>query len=303
MLYESLKYDEYLVDKYMLCRRIVDGTVTSIDLVTVGKSTREIVSQMKSITNKMTFRSPNYNPAGIRRANRFEDLITIMDTDFEGKLSTEVLATSYFRNDAELKTQLKLVDSLSETDSERLTELLGDAYVPFTDGEKSELAKVKAVVISREWFMDYIYALDTDAEFKETEWYNPTTLENNHFLHAWRVFSTSPFEQAVVFIDDTTPSVTSVTVSPSSGTVLQGQSLQLSASVVTVGFANKAVTWSVVDSTTSEAVDGVTIDENGLLKVASTVANDLTFTVTATSVYDSTVSGTATISTPVTQGN
>ena len=116
----------------------------------------------------------------------------------------------------------------------------------------------------------------------------------------WRVFSTSPFEQAVVFIDDTTPSVTSVTVSPSSGTILQGQSLQLSASVVTVGFANKAVTWSVVDSTTSEAVDGVTIDESGLLKVASTVANDLTFTVTATSVYDSTVSGTATISTPVT---
>lgn len=119
----------------------------------------------------------------------------------------------------------------------------------------------------------------------------------------WRVFSTSPFEQAVVFIDDTTPSVTSVTVSPSSGTVLQGQSLQLSASVVTVGFANKAVTWSVVDSTTSEPVTGVTIDESGLLKVASTVANDLTFTVTATSVYDSTVSGTATIATPVTPGD
>ena len=184
MLYESLKYDEYLVDKYMLCRRIVDGTVTSVDLVTVNKSAREIVSQMKSITNKMTFRSPNYNPAGIRRANRFEDLITIMDTDFEGVMSTEVLATSYFRNDAELKTQLKLVDGFSETDSERLTELLGSAYTPFTDGEKAELAKVKAVVISREWFMDYIYALDTDAEFKETEFYNPTTLENNHFLHA-----------------------------------------------------------------------------------------------------------------------
>ena len=40
MLYESLKYDEYLVDKYMLCRRIVDGTVTSINLVTNGKTTR-----------------------------------------------------------------------------------------------------------------------------------------------------------------------------------------------------------------------------------------------------------------------
>ena len=27
-LYESLKYDQYIVNKYMLCRRIVDGTVT-----------------------------------------------------------------------------------------------------------------------------------------------------------------------------------------------------------------------------------------------------------------------------------
>ena len=184
MLYESLKYDEYLVDKYMLCRRIVDGTVTSVDLITNGKTAREIVSQMKSITNKMTFRSPNYNPAGIRKANRFEDLITIMDTDFEGVMSTEVLATSYFRNDAELRTQLKLVDGFSETDGARLTELLGNAYVPFTSGEKAELAKVKAVVIAREWFMDYEYLLDTESSMKETEFYNPTSLENNHFLHA-----------------------------------------------------------------------------------------------------------------------
>ena len=115
----------------------------------------------------------------------------------------------------------------------------------------------------------------------------------------WRVFSTSPFEQAVVFIADTVPAVSSVTVSPSSATVYQGQDLQLSASVATVGFANKAVTWSVVDSTTHEPVTGVTIDENGLLKVASTVANNLEFTVTAKSVFDSTKSDTATISTPV----
>lgn len=299
MLYESLIYDEYLVDKYMLCRRIVDGTVTSVDLITASKSTREIVSQMKSVSNKMGFRSPNYNPAGIRKANRFEDLITIMDTDFEGAMSTEVLATSYYRNDAELKTGLRLIDGFSATDEARLTELLGSAYVQFTDAEKAELAKVKAVIVAKEWFMDYDYLLDNASSYKETEFYNPTTLENNHFLHAWRVFSTSPFEQAVVFIADTVPAVSSVTVTPSSGTVLQGSSLQMSAVVATVGFANKAVTWSVVDSTTHEAVEGVTIDENGLLKVASTVANNLEFTVTAKSVFDSTKSDTATISTPV----
>lgn len=105
----------------------------------------------------------------------------------------------------------------------------------------------------------------------------------------WRVFSTSPFEQAVVFIDDTTPAVTSVSVSPATASVSAGQSLQLSATVSTVGFANKSVEWTVSD------IDGVEITQEGLLKVASTVTSATAITVTATSIYDDTKSATATI--------
>lgn len=271
MLYESLKYDEYLVDKYILCRRIVDGTVPSIKIITENKTTREIVTQMKAVVNKMTFRSPNYNPAGIRRASRFEDLYTLLDCNFQAAQETEVLATSYYRNDAEFKNLLKLIDSFSETDSERLTECLGDAYVPFTDAEKAELAKVKGVVISREWFMDYDYLLDTESGVKETEFYNPVSLENNHFLHAWRVFSSSPYENCCCFISDEDPSVSSVSVSPSTATVSKGQELKLAATVATSGFANKAVTWEINDQAVTS---GATINEEGLLKVPSGYTNE-----------------------------
>lgn len=271
MLYESLKYDEYLVDKYILCRRIVDGTVPSIDLVTVGKSAREIVAQMKSATNKMTFRNPNFNPAGIRKANKFDELITIMDSDFEGTMSTEVLATSYYKDEAELRTNLKLIDSFDKTDEARLTELLGSAYVPFTNTEKAELAKVKACVISREWFMDYDYLLDAEAEAKQTDFYNPTTLKHNFFLHKWGVKSSSPFEQCCVFIDDTTPSVTSVSVSPSTATVTKGQELKLAATVETSGFANKAVQWAITEQAETS---GATINAEGVLKVPSNYTNE-----------------------------
>lgn len=291
MLYESLKYDTYIVDKYMLCRRILDGTVTSVKIDNfANKTTREIVAEMKGISNKMTFRSPNYNPAGIRKATRFEDQIAIVNTDFDGKITTEVLATSYFRNDAEMKTQMALIDGFSDYDKDRLTELLGSAFVDFTEAEKTALSKIPAVIISREWFMDYDYALNTESGEKQTEFYNPTTLENNHFLHAWKVFSTSPFENAVVFTQDTI-GVTSVTVSPSTATVTKGQSLELSATVVTTGFANKAVVWSV-DS--ASETDGVKINESGKLQIPST-ATVKSITVTATSVYDNTVTGTATI--------
>lgn len=292
MLYESLKYDTYIVDKYMLCRRILDGTMTSVLINNfANKTTREIVSEMKSVSNKMTFRNPNYNPAGIRRATRFEDQITIVNTDFDAKITTEVLATSYFKNDAEMKTQLALIDGFANHDTERLTELLGNAYVPFTEAELAALAKIPAVIIAKEWFMDYDYALNTESGEKQTEFYNPTTLENNHFLHAWRVFSTSPFENGAVFTQDTI-SVTSVTVSPATATVTKGQDLKLSATVVTTGFANKAVTWSIASSV--EGMDKVKITEEGVLKVPSDAPSG-ELTVTATSVYDNSVTGTATI--------
>lgn len=292
MLYQSLMYDEFLVDKYLLCRRILDGTVTSIYIPNFNSiSARERVSIMKAVSNKMAFRSPNYNPAGIRRATSFEDQIMILNCEYDAQVTTEVLATSFFRNDAEFKTQAKLIDSFSDSDTARLTEVLGSAYVPFTDREKSQLATIPACIISREWFMDYDYAMNNESgDMKYTEFYNPTTLKNNHFLHYWGVKSSSPFENAVVFTT-VEPTVTGVNVSPSSASVSAGSELQLKAVVTTTGFANKAVAWSV-DS--SSKADGVTITNSGLLKVPADASVE-SITVTATSVYDNTVTGTASI--------
>ena len=304
MLYESLKYDTYLVDKYMLCKRIVDGTVTSVKITDYANLTpRQRVAFMKNYSNKMTFRSPNYNPAGIRRATRFSDQMLIMNTEFEADMSTDVLATSYFRNEAEFKTNMALIDSFSDMDTARLSELLGSAYVAFTDAEKTALAKIPAVIISREWFMDYDYALDNASGMKQTEFYNPTTLENNHFLHAWRVFSTSPFENAIVFTSDT-PAVSSVTVSPATATISAGMDIKLSATVAVTGFANKAVQWTIDDADGEQTGHPVVIDVDGTLHVpvdyvgSETSGGDTTYNdivVRATSIYDSTKYNTATI--------
>ena len=303
-LYESLQYDTYLVDKYMLCRRIVDGTITSVKITDYASLTpRQRVAFMKNYSNKMTFRSPNYNPAGIRKATRFEDQILIMNTQFDADMSTDVLATSYFKNEAEFKTNMALIDSFNESDYARLSELLGSAYVEFTEAEKTALGKVPATIISREWFMDYDYALDNASGMKQTEFYNPTTLENNHFLHAWRVFSTSPFENAVVFTTDT-PAVTSVTVSPATATISAGQDIKLSATVATTGFANKAVQWSITSASGEQTGHPVVIDVDGNLHVPidyvgsavvsdETVYNDIV--VKATSVFDGSTNNTATI--------
>ena len=125
---------------------------------------------------------------------------------------------------------------------------------------------------------------------RATSFFNPETLRNNHWLHTWRVHSTSPFAQAVVFTKDVTPAVSSVAVSPSTATVSAGQSLKLTATVVTTGFANKAVTWSVNS-------ESATINEKGVLTVLAGTTAGTSITVTATSVFDSTKTGTATVTT------
>ena len=143
--------------------------------------------------------------------------------------------------------------------------------------------------------MDYIYSLDNSAEgetagaTKKTEFYNPASLRNNHFLHAWLIFSTSPFENGAVFTT-TQPAISSITLTPASATLPAGISLQMSATVVTTGFANKAVTYSV-GSSDPATIDAVT----GLLKIDADASENDTITVTATSVFDTTKTGTATI--------
>lgn len=294
-LYESYKYDKYIVDKYQLCRRIIDGTVPSVQIADFDTNdARENVAIMKGYSNKLTFRSPKYNPAGLRLASSFENQRLIINTEFEGQISTEVLATSYFLNEADFKTKSALIDGFDDFDENRLASLLDDQYVAFTDDEKAKLASVVGMIIDDGFFMDYYYAMDEQAEStgatKNTEFYNPETLTNTLWLHAWRIFSTSPFANCIVFTKDAS-SVTSVTVSPSTASATAGQTLQFKASVATTGITNQAVQWTV----DSDAVTkGVTINASGLLSIP--IGTDLeTITVTATSIYDDEVSGTATV--------
>lgn len=294
-LYEGYKYDKYIIDKYQLCRRIVDGTVPSVQISDFASNTpRQNVAIMKGYSNKLTFRKPNYNPAGLRLATPFDEQRTIINTEFDGQITTEVLATSYFRNDAEMKSKLALIDSFSDHDTERLAECLGDAYVPFTEDEQTVLSNVVGMIISDDFFKDYYYSLDSQSEgigaTKTTEFYNPESLKNSVWLHSWRIFSTSPFTNCICFTK-TASAVSSVTIAPDEATITKGQKLQFTATVSTTGVTNKAVTWKV-DSTSASA--GVTINEMGLLNVPSDTSAS-SITVTATSVFDTTKYDTATV--------
>ena len=304
-LYEGYEYDTYLANKYMLARRILEGTVTAVEIPNMNTLTdREIVAFIKEYSNNMTFRSPNYNPAGIKKATDFDDQFAIVSTKFDARFSTNVLATSYFRSDAEMKAQMELVDGFGNFDTVRLNEIFGkrdddgnliegeylDGYVPLTADEMTALQTIPTCIVGKDFFQDRSYGADNMRPGRKTEFFNPQTMRTNHWLHTWGVLSTSPFENAIVFTSNA-QSIVSVAVSPSTATVTKGQDLQLTATVVTTGFANKAVYWTV-DS--DSYTDGVRISDSGKLYIPSDATVE-TVTVTATSIYDNTKTATATV--------
>lgn len=288
-LYTSFEYDKYLVDKYQLCRRFLNGTVKSIHIDN-NLEPRDLLAKMKGVSNLMEFMSPNYNPAGVRRATKLNNQYLLLDATRTAVNETNVFATSFFLDEAKQKTGLQMIDSFAETDEERLALLLEDAYVPFTSAEKESLSHILGAVISDDFFFDKYYALDGNRDGKTIrEFENPTTLERNIFLHVWAVISTSPFAQAVVFTYGT-PAVTKVEVSPMEVSISAGNDLQLSAKVTTSGLANKSVFWHVEEAGGETEANPVTVDIHGKVHIPSDydTSEENPIIVRATSVFDNT---------------
>ena len=150
-------------------------------------------------------------------------------------------------------------------------------YTEISSTEMEALNAIPAVSVGRDWFMVY------DNLMQFTENYNGQGLYWNYFYHVWKIFSSSPFENAVVYVP-ATPGVTSVTVSPDAVSAKAGQSVSLSADVVTTGFASQEVNWTVA---TPSYASTVTVDKAGNVKIDAKAAGG-SCTIKCTSVFDST---------------
>lgn len=286
-MYTGANYDEFQTMKYMLARHILDGHMYPVEIAEVETANmKSIVSVVKGVSNKFTFLSPNYNLAGVQTYTAKNDQYMLINSQFDATMDVEVLASAFNMDKAEFSGRRVLVDSFGSLDTARLAELFaGDStYVEISSDELEALDAIPAVLVDRNWFMIF------DNFYNFTEQYNGEGLYWNYWYHVWKTFSVSPFANNALFIPGK-PSVTSVTVSPGNATVAAGQSVQLSANVVTTNFAPKSVTWTV-DS------DYATVDNSGKVTVLSTAPASTNITVTATSTYDTSKKGTATVSTP-----
>ena len=282
-MYTGANYDEFLTMKYLLAKHILDGHLYPEDL-SDASDMKGVTSIIKGVSNTLTFPSRKYNVSGVQNYTKKENQYLIVNSKFDATMDVEVLASAFNMDKAEFMGRRMLVDSFGSLDTERLNILFADDpnYVELTEEQLAALDDIPCVLVDENFFMV------VDVLFKFTEQYNGEGIYWNYWYHTWKVFSVSPFANAIVFVP-AEPGITSVTVTPSTATVEAGQTVSLTATVVTTGFAPKTVNWSSSDE------DVATVTKSGVVTVNADATSEDTVTITATSEYDDSITDTCVI--------
>lgn len=261
-LYSGSEFDEFLMMKKLIVERANAGDFYAINIpIPNAANAKSIVSTIKGISNALEFMSNKYNPMGVATFTKKQDQILLVDAQFDAIIDVEVLASAFNMDKAEFMGQRVLVDDFGE------------------------LTGVVAALVDADFFMVF------DNMISFTENYNGEGLYWNYFLHVWKTMSVSPFANAILFTTDEIE-VDSITVSPATADILPGQSMTFTANVVATGGADKTVAWSVAGSTSP--TNATTITPDGVLTVGAD-ETAATLTVSATNVYGTSVTGSATV--------
>lgn len=262
-MYKSATLDEFIQMKQLISEWNNNGRfiVEPIAPVTDAASAREAMIKIKAVSDGMTIFNNQMNYAGVWTSTPKDEQYLITTPDFNARMDVDVLAAAFHMDKAEFAGHVIVVDNIGD---------LGD------DG-------IEAILVDKNWYQVYDYL----RTFKTA--YNGEGLYWNYFYHVWMVYSLSPFANAVAF-GTATPTVTKLTVTPTTATVKAGGTVQITTSVTGTGDPTSKCSFALTGNTDPETA----VNSMGKVILGSKETGP-TITVTATSVQDTSKTGTCTI--------
>lgn len=290
-LVNSASQDEFMAMKYLVVKQLLDGKFKVVEIPQVNKTNMDdIITAIKTVSNEIEFPSTgvNYNYAGVHTFSTKDDQYLIMSSAFDASMDVNALAAAFNMEKKEFLGHRVRIDSFGAIDVDRLNAMFEGVagYEAPTPEVLKAMASVPAILIDRDWF----FILNQNLQNGVDTLQNPEGMYRNYWRHIWTAYNTNPFAIAVAFIPGT-PAVKSITLSPSTLTVSNGQTAQLTVDVKTDNYAPT----DVVFTSNSEYVD---VDYRGRVFVHADAPASTTATITATSTFDGTKKGTATVKTP-----
>lgn len=192
----AAEYDEFLLFKYLIIKGVSHGKMFPVAVDTTNFN--NCATAFRGYSNQITFMSDKYNASHVKTTTPKNDQYIFMDAMFNAQYDVNVLAAAFNMEKAEFSGKLHLIDDFTTFDNDRFTEIRADstALEEVTADELALMANVKAILIDGEWFQIY----DELSQFSET--FVASGLYWNYFYNVWKTISTSPFSNAIVFVDN-----------------------------------------------------------------------------------------------------
>lgn len=234
-VYTAAEYDEFLMFKYLLIKSISHGKMKPVAL---GATMNDAAVEFRGASNILPFMSSEYNEAAVKTNTPKDRQVIFMDARYNAQYDVNVLASAFNMDKADFMGRLFLIDNWSDFDNDRFDVIRenSDGIEEITADELALMAKVKAVILDENWFQVY------DNNNKFTEKYVASGMYWNYFYHTWKTISSSPFANAIVFVES------DATITPFAS--------------ITAEIVDKSITDEAITLTIQAEHDGATLQPN-----------------------------------------
>ena len=294
-IYTAANYDEFLLFKYLIIKGVTKGQLKPIGVN--GSDIHNYAKAFRGKSNVLPFMSNDYNAAGVKNTTPKERQVIFMDAQFNADFDVDVLAGAFNMDKADFMGSLFLIDSFTSFDNDRFDVIRSesDGIEEVTDAELTLMANVKAILCDENWFQVY----DNLNQF--TEKFISSGLRWNYFYHIWKTISTSPFANALVFVD----SSANITAPATLGYKAKNVEVSDYAKVVTLipdGATSLADQNMVFVQTEALTQLGIAVQPYGAIFVPASALDDATACVITGKVGDTTYTATVNLKTIAVNG-
>ena len=266
-VYTAAEYDEFLLFKYLIIKAISHGKMYPVAFDASDDKNAAIA--FRGTSNVLTFMDTKYNQEGVHTTTPKSDQYIFMDSHYNAQYDVNVLASAFNMDKADFMGRLLLIDDFTTFDNERFNEIRANTSMieEVTAAELALMADVKAVLVDSEWFQVYDNLINFTEAFVASGQYW------NYFLNIYKTVSSSPFSNAIVFVD----SGATITL-PASVTFTVSQKLTTAeATILTFTPADTATlsptTYQFVQ--TGDAVEGfIAVDKFGTVTIPASYDGD-----------------------------
>ncbi len=196
-VYTAAEYDEFLLFKYLIIKAVNSGKMypVSVDVSDI----KNVGVAFRGTSNMIRFMSDRYNAARVKNTTPGDRQVIFMDAMFNAQYDVNLLSAAFNMEKADFMGRLHLIDDFTTFDNDRWAVIRSEStgLESVTSAELAVMADVIGVFGDEEFFQIY----DNLAKF--TEKYVAAGLRWNYFYHVWKIVSSSPFANMVVFVKST----------------------------------------------------------------------------------------------------